>query len=131
MKVEILSMHLYRDTWEQVQQITKNHGALPDSYWWEFMGDIYAVTQAVAVRRQVDTHKDVASLGKLISEIADDPVRITREFWLGLWDINDRFKGIAAERAWAQQYGGEVGDHLDPAIPANDLDEMFVASSQV
>src|ERR1700735_4611906 len=129
MKNEILSVYLYRDTWQQVEQIIQDNPSLPESYWWEFMRDTYAITQAVAVRRQVDIHKDVASLGKLISEVSEDPERITRAFWIGLWNTTDRIDLQFAQRAWTQQFGG--GDHLDPAIPVADLDALRTASARV
>ena len=81
-----MTMYLQRYAWLEVGKILgDNAEQLPDSYWWEFMRDTYGTTQAVAVRRQADTHRDAASLGKLIEEIRDDAARITREFWLGLW----------------------------------------------
>ena len=82
-------MHLHSDTWSRVQKLLAANRALPNSYWWEFMADTYGITQAVAVRRQLDTHRDVASLGKLVAEIADEPQIITRAFWLSLWDTTD------------------------------------------
>jgi hypothetical protein len=133
-KNNVLTMHLQRDAYRKVADILgANADDLPDSYWWEFMRDTYATTQAVAVRRQADTHPDVASLGKLIEQVRDDPVRITREFWLGLWnhDDNDPFSVTLAERAWADHYGGNVGEHLDPSIPAADFDKLTAAASSV
>ncbi len=85
----VLTMHLQRHAWREVAAIIENNGQLPASYWWEFMRDTYATTQAVAVRRQADTHRDVASLAKLIQEIRDEPTKITREFWLSMWDSTD------------------------------------------
>lgn len=126
----ILTMHLQRDTWQQVGRILTEHGRLPDSYWWEFMVDTYAVTQAVAVRRQADTHPGVASLGKLISEISEDSDRITREFWLDLW-ADDPFDILIAQREWAATYGGTAVSHLDPAIATADLSMLRSASAVV
>lgn len=132
MKAEILSMHLQRDTWQQVQRIIADNGSLPDSYWWEFMRDTYAITQAVAVRRQVDTHRDVASLGKLIEEVRDDPSHITREFWIGLWgEPSNEGERLYRDHGWTTQFGRDVGDHLDPAIPTADLDDLRDASAKV
>lgn len=54
------------------------------------MADRYGITQAIAVRRQLDTHRDVASLGKLVAEIAEEPQIITKAFWLDLWNTADR-----------------------------------------
>lgn len=129
-KNNVLTMHLHRDAWREVSKIIEDHGELPDSYWWEFMLDTYVVTQAVAVRRQADTHPDVASLGKLIQEIRDDASLIRREFWIGLWGSDEDWKW-QAERGWAEQYAGSVGDHLDPAIPAADFDALTDAAASV
>jgi hypothetical protein len=120
-KSNVLTMHLHRDTWRETSKILEDNGTLPDSYWWEFMRDTYGHTQAVAVRRQADTHRDAASLGKLIEEVRDDAARITREFWLGLWDPDGAIDALFAERGWADEYGGSVGLHLDPAIPGGGL----------
>jgi hypothetical protein len=81
---DVTNMHLQRHAWLEVSQVIQSNGQLPDSYWWKFMLDTYRHTQASAVRRQADTHKDAASLGKLIEQIRDDPTRITRDFWLAL-----------------------------------------------
>jgi hypothetical protein len=51
-----------------------------------YVQDTYAVTQAVAVRRLAETDSRVISLGQLISEIAGDPERISRRFWVGMFD---------------------------------------------
>src|SRR3954464_11882159 len=111
-KGDVLTMHLQRDAWLGVSKILQENGQLPDSYWWEFMVDTYAVTQAVAVRRQADMHKGVASLAKLIGEIRDEPTTITREFWMGLWGSDDT---SLAERQWSRVYAGEVERHIDPS----------------
>jgi hypothetical protein len=51
-----MTMHLQRDAYRKVSEmLTANADDLPDSYWWEFMRDTHATTQAVAVRRQADT----------------------------------------------------------------------------
>jgi AbiU2 len=130
-KHEVVTMHLHWDTWSHVQKMLAANSALPNSYWWEFMADTYGITQAVAVRRQLDTHRDVASLGKLVAEIAEEPQIITKAFWLDLWDTTDRIDPSLADRSWHQQFGGEVGDHLDPAIPMADLDAARQASEGV
>lgn len=130
-KRNVLTMHLHRDTWREVSQIIEAHGELPDSYWWEFMLDTYATTQAVAVRRQADIHKDVASLGKLIQEIRDDRSRLTREWWIGLWDSTDPWERQRAAHGWDTEYAGAVGVHLDPAIPTRDLDTLIAAAARV
>jgi hypothetical protein len=60
------TMHLHRHAWRTVAHMLDENGPLPESYWWEFMFDTYATTQAIAVRRQADRHPDAASLRNLV-----------------------------------------------------------------
>jgi hypothetical protein len=132
MQNEIVTMHLHRATWRRVQAIIEHNGQLPESYWWEFMSDIYASSQAAAVRRQVYADTDAASLGRLISEIADDAEKLTRGFWFGCWGTPDsEGERIVREHGWQTHYAGDVGRHLDPAIPAADLADLRAASTKV
>lgn len=79
---DVFRMQLQRDCWTRVGAMLRDNPDLPESYWWEFMVETYATTQAIAVRRQADTHPDVGSLAKIIEELAADATRITREDWL-------------------------------------------------
>jgi hypothetical protein len=131
---DVFTMHLHRFAWMRIEQITNDNPALngTESYMWEFMFDTYSRTQASAVRRQADTDPQVVSLGRLISEVAETPELITRDFWLGLWrQDDDGDLRRLAERGWADQYAGGVGDHLDPAIPGGDLVKLRHGSKRV
>jgi hypothetical protein len=112
------TMYLHRYAWREVTAIlSARNPPLPASYWWEFMRDTYATTQAVAVRRQADTMLGTASLARLLTELAEHPEKLTRDLWLG-W----RAQGPANE--WSEtdwEFGGNVGVHLDPAIPRRQL----------
>ena len=61
-------MHLERDAYMKVTSILAANTTLPNSYWWEFMVDTYITTQAMAVRRQADQKRGVASLARIILE---------------------------------------------------------------
>lgn len=93
------------------------------------MFDTYATTQAIAVRRQAEIHRDAASLGRMLHEIAGDSEPFTRAGYLDLWgnekdeDENRYWRGVAGE-VWEQHFAGTTVDHLDPAIPAADLAEL-------
>jgi hypothetical protein len=60
----VLTMHVQRATWREVVEILQANSQLPDSYWWEFMRDTYATTQASAVRRQADLRGGRARSGR-------------------------------------------------------------------
>jgi len=130
-------MYHHRQIWREVSRIVREHGDMPDSAYWEYHRDIYAATQAVAVRRQAE-HRDrrVASLGRLISEVRGDAEQLTPAWWVGLWTFDERedfarLDQARAQRAWEDQYGGNVGDHLDPDIPGADLDRLTAAAASV
>jgi hypothetical protein len=78
----------------------------------------------MAVRRQADLHPDVASLGKLLSEVSQDVKRLTPEWWS--IDERDDYERASARH----QFIGTVG-HLDPAIPAADLVRLTDGSEVV
>jgi hypothetical protein len=131
---DVFSMHLHRFAWKRIEEIAQANPVLRDteSYMWEFMFDTYSRTQAAAVRRQADIDSQAASLGRLICEVAETPELISRNFWLGHWSLDeDADLRPRAERAWTDQYGGEVGDHLDPAIPEGDLTVLREGSKRV
>lgn len=128
---EVHTMFLHRHAWQQIRDVVEENGELPDSYWWEFFHGMYGTSQALAVRRGADEHRDTASLGRLIAEIAEDPQRITREFWLRLWQpADDRTIADLAEPGWTKQ-DGRGGGSLHPAIPSADLAELRAESERV
>jgi hypothetical protein len=136
---DVYRMHLERATFERIGEIAGANPKLREtkSYFWDFLFRTYSKNQAVAVRRQADTRPHVATLGRIIHEIAAQPDLITREFWVGLWgspenppDEREHMKGVG-EKAWDEHYGGETGDYLDPSIPGGDLAKLRHGSRRV
>ena len=134
---DVYTMHLQRFAWKRMEQITQ---ANPDlngtpSYLWEFLFETYAKTQAGAVRRQADVDDQAASLGRLIYEIEQTPTLLTRDWWLSLGGNGQQRRrpllASGAEKAWTDQFGGQVGDYLDPAIPQVDLAKLRDGSEKV
>lgn len=131
-KNNVLTMHLHRYAWREVAEMLQKRPDLPVSYWWEFMLDAYATTQAIAVRRQADPHPDAASLRNLVSELAADPGRLTLEWWSGIWDIqSDPYWQHEMERQWTSQFDWTGLGHLDPQLPSSDLAALTAASSGI
>jgi hypothetical protein len=131
-KNNVLTMHLHRHAWRELASILEQNPGLPESYWWEFMLDTYATTQAAAVRRQADAHTDAASLRNLVEQVRDDAHRLTPEWWIGLWgEDDDAFGRVIAARQWEENFGGEVVRHLDPAMPSADLERLTNASASI
>lgn len=127
-KDQVMRMHLYRQVWQEVAQVIDDHGALPPSVYWQYYLDVYMDSQLVAVRRLADTRKDTASLARLILEVKKGATHLTRDWWLALDGSQDDH---VAHRDWASLFGGSVGTHLDPTIPADDLDRLEAESSRL
>jgi hypothetical protein len=127
---QVLVMHMHRYLWRQFARMLREHGSLPDSYWWEFMRSNYDVTQAVAIRRQADTDPRVITLGRLLTEIENDASRITRPVLAAIWQPEDSWDERDLDQALGR-FSGSVGDHVDPAIVAADLDALRTGAAKV
>ena len=127
---DILSMNLHRATFREVMKIAQE-AELPESYFWGYMRETYAATQAVAIRRQAEVRSRVISLGTLLSEIEADAHRLTRKFWCGMWE-SDEHEQLVANRQFDDHMAGEAGgDHLNPSIPATDLETLTQKAESV
>jgi len=119
-------MHSHRAVFQKVIEIADANEQLPESLFWGYFQDTYAVTQGAAVRRQGEVSPRVGSLAKLIAEIAEDAEKLSWQFWVGLWEEDPRpeihgLREREADRAFTDQFAPDGGNHLDPAIPAADL----------
>lgn len=136
---DVHNMYLQRAAYRRVREIVLANERLPrDSYFWEYLEDTYAVTQATAVRRQAESSPRVRSLGRLLQEVADNAEHLTREAFVGMWgDPDDRDEirrmGIAqlANAAFDDKFAGSVGDHLDPTIPLGELAALTEVAASV
>jgi hypothetical protein len=125
---DVRTMHLHRDVFQRVGKILRENGTLPPSYYWLFLRETYAKTQAVAIRRQADPSSRVISLGSLVYEISENADSLTRESFLELWGDDDRHYG---EREFDRLYAGGMGAHLDPAVPLAHLAELRQSAASV
>jgi hypothetical protein len=127
----VVRIHFHRQIWQGVQEVIRANDQLPPSAFWAYHLELYVDTQAVAVRRQADLDHRVASLGRLISEINDESQRLTSDWWLEQWAAEDEDQLEFAHGRWTTDFGGQVGEHLDPAIPAADLEQLLAAAGSV
>jgi len=131
-KTEVIRMHHHKAAWDRVSAMLADNPDLPDSYWWEFMFETYAITQASAVRRQADDRKDVDSLMRVMMDLRRGAAALTKTWWVDtLWNPSHPMERYEAERQWGEYFGGKVGDHLDPAIPKADAADLQTAAEKV
>jgi hypothetical protein len=126
-KNEVLGMHHARNVYRTVGRIVDEHGQLPSSLFFDYLRTTYAISQALAIRRQAETRSArVIALGSLLAEKKKEPARLTRERFLGMYEPGFEDMG---ERAFAAQFAGAVGDHIDAHIVAVDLHELGAAAA--
>lgn len=125
-------MHHHKSAWDRVSAMLSDNPGLPNSYWWEFMFETYAITQASAVRRQADNRKDVDSLMRFVMDVRTGAAALTKTWWVDtLWSPSHPIERMEAERQWQDHFGGGVGGHLDPAIPTADAADLEKAAEKV
>ena len=124
---QVIEMLHRRYVYEAVSEITKRNDSLPPSSVFDFISGTYAVTQSMAVRRQVEAGGRVVSLGTLLTEIANDPERLTIEWYLARGDNDDR-RHFA--HVWASTFADEEM-RFDPRRVLADLDTLTTTSSAV
>jgi hypothetical protein len=129
--LQVVRIHFHRQIWRGVQGVIRANDALPPSAYWAYHTEVYSDTQTVAVRRQTDLDPRVASLGRLILELREEPQRLTVDRWLRQWAAQDEDDLEFARGRWSSRFGGKVGEHLDPAIPAADLDRLLAAVASI
>jgi hypothetical protein len=136
---DVHRMYLHRYVWKRMMEIATENPDVKNvvSYFWNFQFDIYVNTQAGAVRRQADVNSQVASLGQLLSEIAETPDLLTHDWYLEHWrdesydDSNIAFWRRAGEKEWAEKYAVDSGEHVAPRMVEADLAELRDESEKV
>lgn len=124
---DVVDMYARRLIWREVNEMLDANREVSDAHsaFWDFQHQNYAAAQVMAVRRQADTNHKSRALGRLIKEMRDRAEILTRDYFVGLWDEIDTDE-IVRQHAHAafDRMAGDVGDHLDPAIPRRDLESL-------
>ena len=123
------TMHLRRDVMQGVSKMVRE-SELPPSYYWQYLGDTYAATQVLAIRRQADRGRGVVSLGRLIGDIGANADYMTREAFLEPWG-DDPHDQQYAGRQFDHWSVGSKGKHLDAAVPRADLKALDESAAHV
>jgi hypothetical protein len=120
----LLQHHIF---W-QVQDIIRGnpHLANARSHFFEWMGDVFVASAAVAVRRQVDNHDDSICLRRLLREAKDYAQIVTRSFYLSLCCTpgTEPFLKELNDHTF-DEWAGSDGQHIDAAMVESDLRQLI------
>ena len=124
----VTTVMVYREIRGMMVAAIDANSTIPNTLAMDFLAGTYSQSQAVAVRRLVDSHPNVVSLTRLLKSIEANPQLITREWWIGQHDPLDH--RVAAQE-WDANFGGTVRDHVDPQIVASDLRDLLAEADKV
>lgn len=116
--LEITTIFQNRAVWRTVNNIVAANPSLPPSHFFEYMAQTYVTSQAAAVRRQAEIDTRVVSLGILLREIATEPERLSRRWYVSQYPKGTQWMG---HEHFTKELAGPGCDHLDPAKVQADL----------
>jgi hypothetical protein len=123
---DLITVAWNRAIYRQLGEIGDANPNIPESAFFEFLGEAYATSQTVAIRRQADLDHRSMSFARLLEVIRRrNPSPFTRERYLAHFE-DDHAREWGEDR-WATRWAGEVGDHVDPAVVASDLADLLAA----
>ena len=126
----LLEHHIF---WE-VQEIIRTNTQLQNtrSHFFEWMGDVFVASAAVAVRRQIDKHKNSVCLRRLLEETQQYAHLVTRTHYHAvcaslasdddLRDLHDRT---------FDEWAGVGGAHIDAPAVDRDLQSLLNACDRI
>lgn len=83
---DIRSLLLNRNIFWEVQNIIKlNKDIQKPSSFYQYLGDTYVAYSASAIRRQIKIDNQSISFARLLSEIVEDPIPLSRSYYKSLY----------------------------------------------
>ena len=115
----------------QVQDIIRANPQLTNarSHFFQWMGDVFVASAAVAVRRQTDNSDDSVCLRRLLREAREYPHIVTRAHYLSLCGASDDEADF--DNSSFDQWAGEAGGHLDTNLVEADLQSLLDVSERI
>jgi hypothetical protein len=126
---DVTTLVVNRMAWRGITRATRDRTPpLPPSFLFEYFGHTYAFTQGAGIRRQAEIAPDVATLALLLAEIANDPERISREFWVSRYPWGQQWRG---DNEFTDLFDQKELGHLDGSIATSDLGQIRRTSAQI
>lgn len=120
----LVNRHIFRDVHAIIQANPKIQLA---SSFYEWMGNTYATTQVIGVRRQLDRDPGSISFARLLGEVAANPHVVSRERYVALYKTMPRDLG---NKDFDRLAGAGV-PHIDPAVPTGELTKLEALATRI
>lgn len=113
---QLVEMTHHRAIYDRLTEILVANRSMPQEYtFFDFVTTNYLTTQALAIRRQADTHKDAATLGRLLYELEADLAGhrdLTADEGLPTFTLDD----VQADRSELDQVVAPVKAYVDQRL---------------
>lgn len=115
----LVNRHIFRETMAVVQA---NPKIQTDDTFYSWMRMVHSQAAVVAIRRQADRRKDVASLARLLGEIGKSPAVVSRNRFVALYTAND----LPADMGHRDfdKFAGKGEPHISTAMVQQDIDQL-------
>jgi hypothetical protein len=97
------------------------------SVYWLFLNLTYTHYALAAIRRQLKDGDDEVSLARLLRQLAANPSVVTRQWFVGEPPEELRALVLQTTNLFFDEFAGEGGDTVDPAVVHSDLAKMKAA----
>jgi len=126
---DIQSLLINRNIFWEVQKIIRNNKDIqkPSSFY-QYLGDTYVAYSAIAIRRQIKHDNQSISFARLLSEIMEDPIPLSRTYFKSLYvgSVVETF----ADRDF-DKFTGANKDHICPRMVRNDLEALKLQAKKI
>jgi hypothetical protein len=132
---DVVGMYFRRQMWRDLNDMLLANPTVGEmrSSFWNFHHDNYAVTQAIAIRRQADKRKDTCSLRRLLEEVTARSDLLRRETYVALLDERQAQDDLMVQRANAEwnRWANSGGIRFDGVAARADALELEQAADRV
>src|SRR4030042_308372 len=128
-QADIRSLLLNRNIFWEVQNMIKlNKDIQKPSSFYRYLGDTYVAYSAIAIRRQIKIDNQSISFARLLSEIIEDPMPLSRNYFKSLY-VRSAVETFADGDF--DQFTGSNKDHICPRMIRGDLDALKLQAKKI
>jgi hypothetical protein len=124
---EVQALVMAKDIFWSLQALIKANPAIQQQtifYW--YMGNTYVAYALTGIRRQVKSQKDSIALKQLLTEIAQEPEKVSRQYYRSLYGQE---KVRLADKHFNAFSGSPGAPHISAAMVEDDLKTLITSAA--
>jgi len=126
---EATTLLRHRQTWQTFRDIfTRSSVAQGQPYFPLWVGELYGPTQALGIRKMADDDNRTGSFVRLLTKLAAEPGRLTREWFIG---GTEAMMAVRLDQTFTRLADPQYTGAMDPSVPQHDLELLLSLSHKV